>query len=307
MCILKAMVIVGKQDTNYRIIRRLNSLSRLDSHCKICPNVVYLARPCQYTPHAQDPLCQAKFWSSHRYAPEVIAAVNDVLNAIKSPRPSATPLLQRGVRYSPISHPPFTKGDAYSTNQPPPFYKGGCNGQISHPPFTKGDADPPKRYQFVLIGFSGGASVATLVAGQRKDVVRLITVAGDLNHALLNQHHGTTPLRGSLNPSEDVDLVRQIPQYHWCGEKDVVVPCWTVDAFCKKVNNPTFGALQSCTQSHSPSTMGIIMADPIGDFTLITCKEEPYTSHCAQLRQQGLLRQLPNLDTIVMTFRIMIT
>jgi pimeloyl-ACP methyl ester carboxylesterase len=142
------------------------------------PNVIYLARPCQYTPHDQDPLCHAKFWSSHRYAPEVIASVNEVL-------------------------------DRYAGKQ------------------------------FVLIGFSGGASVATLVAGQRQDVARLITVAGDLNHTLLNQYHQTTPLSGSLNPSDNIELVTKIPQCHWCGTHDRVVPCWTVEAFCKKANNPT--------------------------------------------------------------------
>lgn len=152
-------------------------LALQDTH----PNVIYIARPCQYTPLATDPCCEPKFWSSHRYAPEVITAVNAVLDHHLQRRQATT---------------------------------------------------------WVLVGFSGGASVATLVASERQDVARLITVAGDLNHDLLNQYHGTTPLRGSLNPSDALQQVQHIPQTHWCGTKDSVVPCWTVSAFCEKVNNP---------------------------------------------------------------------
>lgn len=43
---------------------------------------VYLARPCQYFPKETIP-CPSKYWSSHRYAPEVIAAMGGVINTIK--------------------------------------------------------------------------------------------------------------------------------------------------------------------------------------------------------------------------------
>lgn len=159
------------------------------------PNVIYIARPCQYTPLSDDPQCDAKFWSSHRYAPEVIASVNAVLDAV---------VAQRG----------------------------------------------NKKTDFLLVGFSGGASVALLTAGQRKDVTQLITVAGDLNHTLLNEHHRTSPLKGSLNPSDNMALIAHIPQTHWCGTQDGIVPCWTVEAFCKKMNNP---ALVQCHSLHDAS------------------------------------------------------
>lgn len=46
-------------------------------------HVVYLARPCQYTPLAKDLKCHPKYWSSHRFSPEVIEAMDTVLNNIK--------------------------------------------------------------------------------------------------------------------------------------------------------------------------------------------------------------------------------
>lgn len=143
--------------------------------------VVYLARPCQYTPHDLDPSCQAKYWSSHRYAPEVIQAMSEVLDQIKA---------------------------------------------------------KTKNHQFILIGFSGGGSVATLLAAERKDVIGLITVAGDLNHAMLNEYHQTSPLNGSLNPVQVASLLKQLPQQHWSGDRDPVVPCWVAENFSKQVGNP---------------------------------------------------------------------
>jgi hypothetical protein len=41
----------------------------------------YLARPCQYTSEA-DMACDAKFWTSHRFAPEVIAATNQAISTL---------------------------------------------------------------------------------------------------------------------------------------------------------------------------------------------------------------------------------
>lgn len=47
-------------------------------------NVAYLARPCQYVTAAQARNCSSKYWSSHRYAPEVINASNAAITALKA-------------------------------------------------------------------------------------------------------------------------------------------------------------------------------------------------------------------------------
>jgi hypothetical protein len=44
--------------------------------------------------------------------------------------------------------------------------------------------------------------VASLVAARRHDVVRLVTVAGNLDHLAWTTLHGVSPLTGSLNPAD---------------------------------------------------------------------------------------------------------
>lgn len=43
-------------------------------------NVVYLARPCQFIPMADNPACQVSYWTSKRFAPEIVAAMNDAVS-----------------------------------------------------------------------------------------------------------------------------------------------------------------------------------------------------------------------------------
>ncbi|MGZ5817508.1 MAG: alpha/beta hydrolase family protein [Burkholderiaceae bacterium] len=42
-------------------------------------NVVYLARPCQFTPMTANPRCDAAYWTGKRYAEEVVAAMNQAV------------------------------------------------------------------------------------------------------------------------------------------------------------------------------------------------------------------------------------
>ena len=45
--------------------------------------VLYVARPCQYTDPARNPNCAQKYWTSHRFAPEVIASTSAVIDQAK--------------------------------------------------------------------------------------------------------------------------------------------------------------------------------------------------------------------------------
>lgn len=51
------------------------------------PNIVYLARPCQYIGTFDSP-CKTRdfgeYWSEKRFAPEVIASMNDAINQVKN-------------------------------------------------------------------------------------------------------------------------------------------------------------------------------------------------------------------------------
>ena len=46
------------------------------------PNVAYLARPCQFTPMDSNPRCAVPYWTGKRYAPEVIASMNEAVDQI---------------------------------------------------------------------------------------------------------------------------------------------------------------------------------------------------------------------------------
>lgn len=55
------------------------------------PNVLYLARPCQYTPFEVDRRCHKDYWTGRRFAEEVVASMNEAID--KGTRSST-----RGVR-----------------------------------------------------------------------------------------------------------------------------------------------------------------------------------------------------------------
>lgn len=48
------------------------------------PAVVYLGRPCQYLDAAALASCPPRYWTSHRFAPDVVAAYLEALDALKA-------------------------------------------------------------------------------------------------------------------------------------------------------------------------------------------------------------------------------
>ena len=145
-------------------------------------NVIYLGRPCQYVDLTSQPNCQVKYWTSHRFAPEVISDYGLILDQVKQ---------QTGVK------------------------------------------------QFHLIGFSGGAAVAALLAASRSDVSALVTIAGNLDLEALASHHKVSPLSGSLDPADFASKLVAIPQVHLVGEGDKVIPPGlTKRFFDRQAKNP---------------------------------------------------------------------
>lgn len=76
----------------------------------------------------------------------------------------------------------------------------------------------------VLVGYSGGGALAALAAATRHDVARLVTVAGNLDTAAWVRHHRITPLAASLNPADFTAALARLPQYHFTGGQDAVMP-----------------------------------------------------------------------------------
>jgi len=88
-----------------------------------------------------------------------------------------------------------------------------------------------------LIGYSGGAAVAVLIAARRHDIASLKTIAGNLDPQAVNRYHNVSPLDGSLNPMDVAEKIMNIPQCHFVGSKDTMIPLWIVQSFVRKEGN----------------------------------------------------------------------
>lgn len=137
-------------------------------------NVIYLARPCQYLSQTRDKHCAQKYWTSHRFAPEIITAFDKALDDIKS--------------------------------------RHGAGG-------------------FELIGFSGGANIAALIAARRQDIVSLRTIAGNLDHKALNAYHHVSQIPYSLNAKDVASDISHLPQHHFIGMDDNIITPAIVKGF----------------------------------------------------------------------------
>ena len=138
------------------------------------PNVIYIARPCQYIQLKDDPNCQQDYWTTKRYSIEVMDATNEAINTLKN---------KLGFK------------------------------------------------QIRLIGYSGGGTVAAILAATRNDVIDLRTVAGNLDIDVFVRVHEVTPLVGSLNPVDFANTLVNIPQVHFVGEKDDIITPPITDSY----------------------------------------------------------------------------
>ena len=146
------------------------------------PAVLYIARPCQYQTGGPGTGCDPRYWSSHRYSEEVVAAVNFAIDW--------------GVRQT---------------------------GAIT----------------ISLIGYSGGGTVAVLVAARRHDVTGLATIAANLDHRLWTEMHNVSPLADSLNAANFTNAVDNIPQVHFTGAEDKIVPPAIAESYRTKFTDAT--------------------------------------------------------------------
>ncbi len=150
-------------------------------------SVLYLARPCMYLDARQIQGCDAKYWSSHRYAEEVVSALDQVINKVTGNRSDLS---------------------------------------------------------IKLIGYSGGGTVAALLAARRRDVNSLITVAANLDHQTWTQLHRISPLTGSLNPVDYAERLSALEQHHLLGEDDRIVPRGVIDSYLEKLGQESRPGIQ---------------------------------------------------------------
>ena len=125
-------------------------------------NVIYLARPCQFTKGTE---CSKKYWTTARFAPNVIEAEYLAIKSLSG------------------------------------------NAAVN------------------LIGYSGGAQIAGLIAATKNlNVKKVITIAGNLDHKAWTAYHNLPELTESLNLADYKEKFNQIPQIHYIGKQDKIIP-----------------------------------------------------------------------------------
>jgi pimeloyl-ACP methyl ester carboxylesterase len=82
-----------------------------------------------------------------------------------------------------------------------------------------------------LVGYSGGAAIALLVAARRQDVSQIITVAGNLDPQTWAATLKLQPLAGSLDTRAVIKQTSSIPQVDFVGDVDRVVPAALTENF----------------------------------------------------------------------------
>ena len=85
-----------------------------------------------------------------------------------------------------------------------------------------------------LYGHSGGGAVALLVAARRDDVLQVVTVAGMLDTLAWTRMNDMPPLALSLNPADWVGRLAGVPQLHFVGADDDVVPVAVARAYAAR-------------------------------------------------------------------------
>ncbi len=102
--------------------------------------------------------------------------------------------------------------------------------------------------KMVLVGHSGGGTLAMLLAKMRsdeKDIVAVVTLAGNLDHQAWTNYYGYLPLTGSLNPVDNPPLPSTVVRWHFAGTKDKSVPAELIKAAAEKDNGATIQVLDN--------------------------------------------------------------
>jgi dienelactone hydrolase len=91
--------------------------------------------------------------------------------------------------------------------------------------------------ELTLVGYSGGAAVAALLAARRSDVHKLVTIAGNLDIDVWVSVHRLAKLTNSLNPSDAREQLEKIPQIHFIGGQDKIIDKRVIESFVKGFHN----------------------------------------------------------------------
>ena len=90
---------------------------------------------------------------------------------------------------------------------------------------------------FNVVGYSGGAYIALVLAATRNDINNVTTYAGLLGPHAWTAHHRVAPLQLTYNLSTLLDNSRDVKFVHYCGTNDDIIPCSLNDAVAAGLYN----------------------------------------------------------------------
>jgi hypothetical protein len=159
--------------------------------------ILYIARPCQFIDPASSGFerhcADNHLWTSGRFGGRVVQEASALIDAV-----------QRG-----------SLGTANSAL----IDSGASDSAPTDSSFTGGAPVP------VLVGYSGGGTLALLVALYRSDIACLTTFASPLDLQAWARVLRLTPLADSLDPADQISGLAKIPRLgFWFGSADSLVP-----------------------------------------------------------------------------------
>jgi pimeloyl-ACP methyl ester carboxylesterase len=93
--------------------------------------------------------------------------------------------------------------------------------------------------QVVLIGYSGGGTLAVLMAPYIPEVKTIVTLAANLDVEAWSRYHGYNPLPESLNPA-GIALNANLRQIHIAGLEDNIVPARIIKSYVDRQVNALY-------------------------------------------------------------------
>lgn len=106
----------------------------------------------------------------------------------------------------------------------------------------------PHYEKLTFVGYSGGGTLAVLLAPYFTQTHQIITIAANLDIDAWTTIHGYSPLLGSLNPIKQTKLLPTIKQLHLSGDKDTNVPSAITKSYVERQESAKFLIIKN--QSH---------------------------------------------------------
>jgi len=101
----------------------------------------------------------------------------------------------------------------------------------------------------VLIGYSGGGTLAWLLASRVPQTTAVVTIAANLDTQAWTTLHDYSPMNGSLDPVREPALPKSISHVAYVGDRDTNVPPTIVRSFA--ANHPEAKVIEIATFDHT--------------------------------------------------------